>query len=368
MPDDSHPSDEILLERRGGLAIVTLNRPKALNTLTLGMYRTLDPDLLAWGTDPAVHAVLIRGAGGRAFCAGGDVRAIFEAGRGNTSGLTADFFREEYCLIQRVYRFPKPYAALLDGITMGGGAGVSIHGSHRVATERFLFAMPETAIGLFPDIGATTFLNRCPGRIGRYLGLTGARLGAADALYCGLVTHYVPSERLAALTERLAALAWRPGEARAQVDRLLAELGAPAGPPPLAEIREGIDRCFAADSVEAIIAALGKERGAWAEAALQALAKASPTSLKITLRQLTLGAGFDVEAALQLEYRMTQHAMQRHDFFEGVRALLVDKDQAPRWQPAGLAEVGAAEVDFYFRPIGARELRFEGGEGREQKP
>ncbi|HZS82589.1 MAG TPA: enoyl-CoA hydratase/isomerase family protein [Stellaceae bacterium] len=361
MHDRYSSTDEILLERRGGVAIVTLNRPKALNTLTLAMYRRLDPDLLAWGADPAVAAVIIRGAGGRAFCAGGDVRAIWEAGQGKTSGLTADFFREEYCLIQRVYRFPKPYIALCDGITMGGGVGMSVHGSHRIATERFLFAMPETAIGLFPDVGATTFLNRCPGRIGRYLALTGARLKAADALYCGLATHFVPSERLPALTEALAGLAWRGGDARAEADRVIVGFAADAGPAPLAEQRAAIERCFAPDSIEGIIAALEEEGGPWAAAALDAIAKASPTSLKITLRQLTLGAGFDVEAALQLEYRMTQHVMQRHDFFEGVRALLVDKDQAPRWRPPRLAEVTEEEVAFYFQPLGARELRFEGG-------
>ena len=360
MPDTQPGStDEILLERRGGVALATLNRPKALNTLTLGMYRTLDPDLVAWGRDPAVHAVVIRGAGDKAFCAGGDVRAIWEAGQGRTTGLTADFFREEYCLIQRVYRFPKPYVALLDGITMGGGAGVSLHGSHRIATERFLFAMPETVIGLFPDIGATTFLNRCPGRIGRYLGLTGARLKAADALYCGLVTHNVPRARLPELTEALVGLAWQKGQERRQVDALLAEFTAPAGPAPLAELQPAIDRCFAPDSVEGIIAALERESGDWARAALESLAKASPTSLKITLRQLEIGAQYDVEEALQLEYRMTQHAMQRNDFFEGVRALLVDKDQKPRWSPASLAEVGEADIAFYFRSLGDRELVFD---------
>jgi enoyl-CoA hydratase len=360
MPDTQPtPTDEILLERRGGIALVTLNRPKALNTLTLGMYRTLDPDLIAWGKDPAIRAVVIRGAGGRAFCAGGDVRAIYDAGRGKTTGLTADFFREEYCLIQRVYRFPKPYVALLDGITMGGGAGVSIHGSHRIASEKFVLAMPETAIGLFPDIGATTFLNRCPGRIGRYLGLTGARIKAADALYCGLVTHYVPSARLEALTEALAGLEWRAGEARRQVDEVAAQFTEPAGPAPLEQLRPAIDRCFAPQTVEEIIVALEREPGGWAKAALESIAKASPTSLKITLRQLQIGAAYDVERALQLEYRMTQHVMQRHDFFEGVRALLVDKDQAPKWQPASLAEIREEEVEFYFRPLGARELRFE---------
>ncbi|HEX3500768.1 MAG TPA: enoyl-CoA hydratase/isomerase family protein [Stellaceae bacterium] len=358
MTDIQTTSDEILLERCGGLAVVTLNRPRALNTLTLGMYRTLDPDLLAWASDPSVHAVLIRGAGERAFCAGGDVRAIYEAGRGKTQGLTADFFREEYCLIERVYRFPKPYIALLAGITMGGGAGISVHGSHRIATDRFLFAMPETAIGLFPDIGATTFLNRCPGRIGRYLGLTGARIKAEDALYCGLVTHYVPGERLTAFADALGQLAWRDGEERRQVDALLADFVRPAGPAPLAELRPAIDRCFAAETIEGIVAALEAEPADWARAALASLAKASPTSLKITLRQLQLGAGFDVAQALQLEYRMTQHIMQRHDFFEGVRAMLVDKDQAPKWQPADLTSVGEDEVAFYFRPIGKRELQF----------
>ncbi len=359
MPDSNRSdTDEILLERHGGLAVVILNRPKALNALTLGMYRRLDPQLVAWATDPAIHAVLIRGAGERAFCAGGDVRAVYEAGRGKSDGLTADFFREEYCLIERVYRFPKPYIALLSGITMGGGAGVSIHGSHRVVTERFLFAMPETAIGLFPDIGATTFLNRCPGRIGRYLGLTGARIKAADALYCGLATHYVPEARLAALTNGLATLSWRDGEERGQVDGLLAQFAAPVGPAPLADLRSAIDRCFAADTIEEIVAALEAEADDWAWEALANLAKASPTSLKITLRQLQIGARFDVAEALQLEYRMTQHIMQRHDFFEGVRAMLVDKDQAPKWQPASLAAVNDAEVDFYFRPIGERELTF----------
>ena len=360
MPDtqDSR-TDEILLERRNGIALVTLNRPKALNTLTLGMYRTLDPELVQWARDPSVHAVVIRAAGDRAFCAGGDVRAIWEAGQGRLTGLTADFFREEYRLIQRVWRFPKPYIALLDGITMGGGAGVSLHGSHRIATERFMFAMPETAIGLFPDIGATAFLNRCPGRIGRYLGLTGARLRAADALYCGLVTHYVPSARLGELTEALLGLAWQDGREREQRDALLGSFAISAGAAPLAELRPAIDRCFAAESIEEIVAALEREPGDWARAALDSFAKASPTSLKVTLRQLKTGVRFDVEEALQLEYRMTQHFMQRPDFFEGVRALLVDKGQAPRWTPATLAEVGDDDVAFYFRSIGGRELAFD---------
>src|SRR6516164_670774 len=198
-------SEEILLGREGGLATLVINRPKALNALTLENYRRFDPALRAWAADPSTHAVVVRGAGERAFCAGGDVRAVYEAGRGITGdpSLTAVFFREEYELIRRIHRFPKPYIAVIDGITMGGGAGISVNGAYRIATERTLFAMPETAIGLFPDVGATRFLNRCPGRIGRYLGLTGARLNAADTLYCGLATHFVAHERVEELISAL---------------------------------------------------------------------------------------------------------------------------------------------------------------------
>jgi enoyl-CoA hydratase len=355
-----NPGDEILLERQGGLGIVTLNRPKALNTLTLGMYRVFDPQLVAWGGDAEVAAVLVRGAGERAFCAGGDVRAIYDArhapaGRGD---YKADFFREEYCLIQRVHRLTKPYIALADGIAMGGGAGVSINGSHRIATERTVFAMPEVHIGLFPDVGASRFLNLCPGRIGLYLALTGTRLRAADALYCGFATHYVPHERLGDLTAALVALDWRRGAAHRQVDEVLARFAGNPGPATLPRLRPAIDRAFTADSVEGILSALRQESSDWAKAALEAMSRASPTSLKITFRQLALGHGMEIEEALALEYRMTQHVMAGHDFFEGIRALLVDKDQQPHWRPATLAEVSEATVEGYFANLSERELRF----------
>src|SRR4029077_14641061 len=195
--------DEILVGQEGGLATLTINRPRALNALPLDNFGRMDPALRAWAADPSVHAVAVRGAGDRAFCAGGDVRAVYEAGLGvgGDPGLPAVFFREEYELIRFIHRFHKPYIAIIDGITMGGGAGISVNGAYRVATERTLFAMPETAIGLFPDVGATRFLNRCPGHIGRYLGLTGARLGAPDVLHCGLATHFVPHDRTGELVE-----------------------------------------------------------------------------------------------------------------------------------------------------------------------
>src|SRR5215471_686479 len=251
-------SDEILLGRKDGLATVTINRPQALNALTLDNYRRLAPALRAWAEDPSVHAVIVRGAGDRAFCAGGDVRAVYEAGRGiaGDPDLPSVFFREEYELIRRIHRFPKPYIAVIDGITMGGGAGISVNGAYRIATERTLFAMPETAIGLFPDVGATRFLNRCPGNVGRYLGLTGARLGAADALYCGFATHFVPREKIPALRAALAATAWRPGEERVQAEAALARFAADPGPASLALQRAAIDRAFAGDTVEEILDAL----------------------------------------------------------------------------------------------------------------
>ena len=351
-------SDDILFGREGGLATATLNRPQALNAFTLDMYRRFDPMLRGWADDPRVKAVLIRGAGERAFCAGGDVRAIYEAGRGISAdrSLTSVFFREEYELIRRIHRYPKPYVAIIDGITMGGGAGVSVNGAYRVATERTMLAMPETGIGLFPDVGATRFLNLCPGRIGHYLGLTGARVGAADALYCGFATHFVPRDGVPAL---VAGLAGSDG-----VEEILAGFTADPGPAPIAARQPAIDRCFAGDTVEAILDALEREAAdggpdaEWAAQTHAGLLAKSPTSLKLTLRQLIAGRGFAIEDALALEYRLTQHVMAGHDFYEGVRAVLVDKDQQPRWDPPTLAAVTEAMVDSYFAPLGEAELRF----------
>ncbi|MGH7122778.1 MAG: enoyl-CoA hydratase/isomerase family protein [Stellaceae bacterium] len=356
-------SEDILLERRGALGIVTLNRPKALNTLSLAMYRVMDPKLLEWSRDSSVRAILVRGAGDRAFCAGGDVRAIYDARahpQDRAGDYKADFFREEYRLIARVHRFPKPYIALMDGVAMGGGMGVSVNGSHRVATERSLCAMPEVHIGLFPDVGATRYLNRCPGRIGLYLALTGARIKSADMLYVGFATHCVRHERLGDLTEALSSIAWRADEERAQVDAVLARFHESAGEAPLAALQPQIDRCFAGDSVEAILEALAEEGSDWARETRSTMERVSPVSLKITFRQMTLGdARMEIEQALALEYRMTQHVMAAHDFFEGIRAVLVDKDQNPRWEPASLGDVSDAEVARYFESLGVRELTFD---------
>jgi enoyl-CoA hydratase len=360
-------SDDILFGRERGVATVTLNRPRALNAFTLGMYRLFDPKLREWADDPSVHAVVIRGAEGRAFCAGGDIRAIYEAGLGISGdpALTSRFFWEEYQLVRRIHRFPKPYIAIIDGITMGGGAGVSVNGAYRIATEQTMLAMPETGIGLFPDVGATRFLNLAPGHVGRYLGLTGARLGPADALYCGFATHFVRRERVPALANALAHVTWRTGAEFAQVEEVLKAFRVIPGPPPLAAQSAAIDRNFAGDTVEAILASLtadtrlGGADGEWATQTRDTLLTKSPTSLKITLGQLMVGEGCDIEEALTLEYRMTQRAMAGHDFYEGVRAALIDRDQQPRWDPPTLTGVTDAMVDAYFAPLGDGDLRFD---------
>jgi enoyl-CoA hydratase len=359
-------ADEILFGRDDGVATITINRPQALNALTLANYRQIDPALREWEADPSVHVIVVRGAGDRAFCAGGDVRAVYEAGRGINGDpqLPAVFFHEEYQLIRRIHRLRKPYITIIDGITMGGGAGVSVNGAYRVATERTAFAMPETGIGLFPDVGATRFLNRCPGHIGRYLGLTGVRLNAEDALYCGFATHAVKQKQIESLLAELGRAQWQAGDEHKLVQVYLGRFAVRPNRGTLSVLQPAIDRCFAGGSIEAILDALAAEAAAggsyaqWAEKAQATLLTKSPTSLKITLRQLTIGQNYDLDAALALEYRMTQHVMAAHDFYEGVRAMLIERDRKPQWRPATLAEVSDRMVEEYFAPIGDRALRF----------
>jgi enoyl-CoA hydratase len=352
-------SDDVLLETRGPVGLVTLNRPKALNALSLDMCRALHPRLDAWAADPSVRAVVIRGAGGKAFCAGGDVRAVAgsvarpEAG----ASLSREFFLAEYSLNHRIHHFPKPFIALVDGICMGGGLGLSVHGAFRVVTEKLVLAMPETAIGIFPDVGGGWFLPRFPGETGTYLGMTGARCDAADALWLGYATHQVESSRLEDVVSALVEADWR-GEAREVVGRVLVGFQQARGPSRLAERARDIARCFAADRVEDILAALEREGTEWARETRETLLRMSPTSLRVTLRQLRIGRGQDYDATARMEYRLSQAMTARPDFREGIRAVLVDKDQKPRWSPATLVEVTDAEVEacFAHRPGDELEL------------
>ena len=344
MTDES----EVLFERRGAAGLITLNRPKALNALTHGMCLALKAQLDEWAGDAAIKAVIVRGAGERAFCAGGDIRALYDSGRAGTP-YALDFYRDEYILDATIKHFPKPYVALIRGIVMGGGVGVSLHGSHRVADESTMFAMPETGIGLFPDVGGSYFLPRLPGETGMYLALTGARLKSADALNSGVATHFVPAAKTETLIERLAA-----GDAP---NAAIGALSCNTGAAPLAELRAMIDRFFAGNTIEAILSALDADDGDWSRATAATIRTKSPTSLKIAFRQLRTGRGLEFDDCMRMEFRMVNRVIAGHEFYEGVRATIIDKDQSPKWQPATLESVSDAEIDGYFAPLGEKELK-----------
>lgn len=333
---------EVLFEQRGASGIITLNRPKALNALTLGMVRAMMLQLKAWAQDTHVQAVVIRGAGDRAFCAGGDIRALYDSGREKTDYASA-FWGEEYQLNTLIKEYPKPYVALIQGVVMGGGVGVSLHGAQRVACETTTFAMPETGIGLFPDVGGTYFLSRLPGRVGLYLALTGARLKAADLHRLGLVTHVAP---LAAFDEITTAIAG--GEHPDHALRGFAEAPASA---PIDALRERIDHHFGGESVEQILQSLDSAGDEWALATAATLRTKSPTSQKIAFRQMMAGRTLSFREAMVLEFRITERIQKGHDFYEGVRATILDKDGAPRWNPAELRDVKGFMVDDYFQPL-----------------
>ncbi|MCO5159019.1 MAG: enoyl-CoA hydratase/isomerase family protein [Aquamicrobium sp.] len=337
---------EVLFEKRGRAGIVTLNRPKALNALNSAMVRLIHPQLVAWASDPSVELVVVRGAGEKAFCAGGDIRQLHDWGKAGDPAML-EFYHEEYRLNAFIKRYPKPYVAVVDGIVMGGGVGLSAHGSHRVAGERLMFAMPETGIGFFPDVGGTFFLPRMPGRTGTWLALTAARLGQADALWSGFATHAVASADLGAVVDALAE--------KGDPDVTLAAFTRPASDAPAEVLLPVIDRCFSADTVEGILARLDAEDGEWAAKQAAAIRQKSPTSLKIALRQMREGAAASFEDCMRTEYRIVSRIPAGVDFYEGVRAVIIDKDNAPKWRPDRLEDVADAAIDAYFAPL-ANEL------------
>jgi len=333
---------EVLFEHRGAIGLITLNRPKALNALTHGMCLSMKAQLDEWARTASVKAVVIRGSSEKAFCAGGDIRALYESGKNGTP-YALDFYRDEYRLDATIKHFPKPYIALIRGIVMGGGVGVSVHGSHRVADESTVFAMPETGIGLFPDVGGSYFLPRCPGDIGMYLALTGARLKTVDALYAGVATHFVRAADWDTLIEELVA-GRAPNDA---VNRA----GESLPPGFLAEHRDAIDRNFSKNSVEEILAALDADHTDWSRDTAKTMRTKSPTSLKLAFRQNREGKKLEFDDCMRMEYRMVNRVVAGHDFYEGVRATIIDKDGAPNWSPAELSGVSEADVDAYFAPL-----------------
>ncbi|KAM3607180.1 uncharacterized protein V6R79_002950 [Siganus canaliculatus] len=353
----SQAEPEVILEKVGNAGVITMNRPKVLNALSLSMIRQIYPQLKTWENDNETDIVIIKGTGGKAFCAGGDVRSIAEAGKVGDP-LTAILFREEYILNNAIGSYRKPYIALIDGITMGGGVGVSVHGRFRVATEKTLFAMPETAIGLFPDVGGGYFLPRLQGKLGLFLALTGFRLRGRDVHRAGIATHFVESQKIPELEKELVDM---KSPSAADVSRVLdafqdqSRLDAEK-PFVLEKHMSDIDRLFSCSSVEGIIQNLKAEGSEFANKQAETLSKMSPTSLKITYEQLKRGSTLSLPDVLVMEYRLTQACMKGSDFYEGVRAVLVDKDQSPKWRPATLEEVTDEAVEQCFSSLGDKDL------------
>jgi enoyl-CoA hydratase len=359
-------SQTVLAEKRRNIGLVTLNRAPALNALSLDMIRDITAALLAWRDDAEVVAVVLRGATqegkGVAFCAGGDIRFFHQAALAGDPRLE-DFFTEEYTLNHLIHRYPKPIVALMDGIVMGGGMGLSQGAALRIVTERSKLAMPETNIGLFPDVGGGHFLSRCPGHVGEYLALTGQVVGAGDAVALGLADVFVPSDALASLVESLCD---QPMESAAQVRATVVVQTRPVPPPQLSQQRGAIDLHFAAASVPAIVASLQSEGSDWAAAALAALARHSPLMSAVTLEQIRRARTMSLADDLRMERDLVRHCFHLRpgaasDTVEGIRALAIDKDRAPRWNPARIDALRGEDVEAFFAspwPPHAHPLRF----------
>jgi enoyl-CoA hydratase len=335
---------DVLTFIEGKAGRIRLNRPRAIHALTTGMCAAMSDALRAWRDDPAVEAVLIDHAEGRGFCAGGDVVMLRDSGIGDGRQARA-FFMAEYRLNHLLFTYAKPVAAFMDGITMGGGVGISQPARFRIATENTRFAMPETTIGLFPDVGGGWYLSRLPGRAGQYLALTGARMDGAECRYLGLATHFIPADRLDEVKARIA-------QAPERIEGILGEASRDAGEPRIAEALLRINKAFASDRLEEVLAALDGDESEWAQRELATLRARSPQSCKVSLRLLAEGAAMpDFAAEMKQEYAVAARVVARPDFAEGVRALLIDKDNAPAWNPATPEGVTDALLDEIFAPM-----------------
>ena len=346
---DTEP--EILCEKRGYAGLITLNRPRALNALTLGMVREMRRALDAWQHDPDVTRIVVQGSGDKAFCAGGDIRRLTELGLAGQTQEALSFWREEYQLNALIHAYPKPYVSLVDGIVMGGGVGISVHGRYRVAGERYLFAMPEVGIGFFPDVGATFALPRLPAHAGSYIALTGERIRRADAMMLGITTHAVNGADFPGLLEALTV-----GE---PVEATLAARSVDPGAAPLTAELPLIEKCFAGASVGAILRCLDQDGSEPARRMHEAMRTKSPTSLHLAFEQMRRGGGLDFAEAMKTEFRIVSRIFEGQDFFEGVRAVLIDKDGKPQWRPAAIDAVDPATIARYFADLGPDELEIE---------
>ena len=356
---------DLIARRESAAGVIRLNRPKAINAVTLEMFREIDKALDAFESDPAIALILLEGAGDRGLCAGGDIRALYDSARAG-GDLGKILWREEYILNARIAAFGKPYVALMDGIVMGGGVGLAAHASHRVVTERTRLAMPEVGIGFFPDVGGTWLLSRSPGEVGTYFGLTGQTMNGADAVYAGFADVVVASDRLPALRE---ALTKAPDKATAQDVRAIIDGFAMTNVvAPTAAQQPLIDALFGHDSIEEIVTALAHHVSEFAQATLGTILDKSPTGLKLTLKLLRMAReSKSLEECLAREYRAALEIFVSHDFPEGVRAAVIDKDRNPRWQPARIEEVTPEIIARYFVPRGADELTFPNQNARAEQ-
>ena len=348
---------DLIVRREGSAGIIRLNRPKAINAMTLEMSEGIDAALDQFEADPAVAAIVLEGAGERGLCAGGDIRGLYESSR--TGGdLGKRFWRQEYVMNARIAKFPKPYVAFMDGLVMGGGVGLSAHARHRVVTEKTKLAMPEVGLGFFPDVGGTWLLSRSPGEIGTYFGLTGQTMNGPDAIYARFADAVVPSAKLAALREVLTKL--RPGTTSGEVKLLIEGFATGETSGPVAAMQSNIDAWFGYDRMEDIVAALKRDGSELAAATLKTLSEKSPRGMVVTLKLLRLARGSSsLEQCLVREYRAALQVFASDDFREGVRAAVIDKDRNPRWSPAKIEDVTPEMVAPYFAEIGADELKFE---------
>lgn len=352
--------DELVVATEGGLGVIRLNRPKALNALTLDMVRLMSAALDRFEADASVGVILLEGAGERGLCAGGDIRGLYQSIRAG-GDLGKVFWREEYILNARIASLKKPYVAFMDGMVMGGGVGLSAHGAHRVVTEKTQLAMPETGIGFFPDVGGTWLLSRAPGELGTYYGLTGQSMTGMDAIRCGMADGLVPQEKLGDVRQALVRLGSHANNG--MVRGVLAHYMLPRGPAPVDEHRKLIDAAMARDSVADIISAFERDFSEFSQGIAKSLRAKSPTSLKVALRLLREArTSTSLRQCLVREYGAALEIFINHDFPEGIRAAVIDKDRSPQWSPAKLEDVTPAMVDAYFVPRGADELVFPAGE------
>lgn len=352
---------EEILGAGGSLGLITLNRPAALNALTMDMCIAIDAKLAEWEKMGHIKAVVMRGEGEKAFCAGGDIRFVYDQGK---SGIkkSRKFFWHEYRMNRRIYHFPKPYIALMHGITMGGGVGISVHATHRVGAENLLFAMPETGIGFFPDVGGSYFLPRCTGKTGIYMALTGAKLHIGDALYAGVVDHLVPKCDFEPLITALVD-AKLHGNVNMQVSDIINSFsmdvdGMDIYKAHLVEQRAEINQCFSGSSVEEIMDSLVHSKSDWCQVVIAKMLEKSPTSLKVTLKQLLLGSQMDFDDCMKMEYRVAQRFLSHSDFYEGIRSAIIDKDHTPVWRPDTLEALNTSIIDGFFAPL-KQELSFD---------